>query len=137
MEGLIIQGTENTPEVIMEPGGVILIRGRIMKNQEEFLQKTCRWIDEYVSKPADMTCVNIFLEYAADINNSLMLLLRKILRVKLKDKKLLINWYYEEGDEDIQEKGECASAFLGYPFNIIMIADIYRVRHHELSCIAG
>ena len=39
------------------------------------------------------------------------------------DKKYIINWYYEEGDEDILEKGEYISSVLNIPFNYIMIGD--------------
>jgi hypothetical protein len=33
----------------------------------------------------------------------------------------MINWYYEEGDEDILEKGENISSVLDVIFNFIMI----------------
>jgi hypothetical protein len=33
----------------------------------------------------------------------------------------MINWYYEEGDEDILEKGENISSVLDVTFNFIMI----------------
>jgi hypothetical protein len=41
----------------------------------------------------------------------------------LKNKKLMINWYYEEGDEDIPEKVENISLHLDMPFNFIRIND--------------
>jgi hypothetical protein len=52
-----------------------------------------------------------------------MSLLKKIESVKLKNKKYIINWYYEEGDEDILEKGENISSVLDMPFNFVMISD--------------
>jgi hypothetical protein len=39
------------------------------------------------------------------------------------NKKYSVNWYYEEGDEDILEKGEDISSALDIPFNFIMISD--------------
>jgi hypothetical protein len=39
----------------------------------------------------------------------------------LKHKKFIINWYYEEGDEDILERGEYFSSILDVPVNIIKI----------------
>jgi len=50
-------------------------------------------------------------------------LLRKIETINKKNKKYTINWYYEEGDEDILEKGEKISIALNIPFNFIMIDD--------------
>jgi len=35
----------------------------------------------------------------------------------------VVNWYYEEGDEDILEKGEFLSDELNVPFNFIEIFD--------------
>lgn len=119
----------------MEPGGIILIRGRIMRNQEELLGKAGRWLDEYISCPADLTCVNIFLEYAPDIHHNLILLLRKIMEVNLNHKRLIVNWYYEEGDEDIHERGEYTSTLLDYPFNFIMISDTCPVSYYELTTV--
>ena len=39
-------------------------------------------------------------------------LLQKFRKVLFKDKKLYINWFYEEGDEDILERGEYFSSVL-------------------------
>jgi hypothetical protein len=49
-------------------------------------------------------------------------LFQKLSRVQLKNKKYIINWYYEEGDEDILERGEYFSSVLNIPFNFIRIA---------------
>jgi hypothetical protein len=35
----------------------------------------------------------------------------------------MINWYYEDGDEDILEQGEYISTTLEIPFNFIMTSD--------------
>jgi hypothetical protein len=48
-------------------------------------------------------------------------LLQKLTYVKLKNKKLIFNWYYEEGDEDILERGEYFASVLDVPFNFIRI----------------
>lgn len=82
------------------------------------------WIGEYVCDPADLTCVDIYLEYFDEINLYVYIsLLKKIETVKLKNKKFIINWYYEEGDEVILEKGENISFILDIPFNFIKIHD--------------
>jgi len=41
--------------------------------------------------------------------------------VHLKHKKFIINWFYEEGDEDILERGEYFSSILNIPFNFIRL----------------
>jgi hypothetical protein len=120
-----IISTKSTPEIILDPEGRIKISGRSMfENAAEFSEQIEDWIDEYICNPAEMTSVDIYLEYFNIINfKNYYNVLRKIESLKLIDKKYIINWYYEEGDEDILEKGEYISSFLNIPFNYIMISD--------------
>jgi len=50
----------------------------------------------------------------------LILIFEKIKQVTLRNKRFIFNWYYEEGDEDILERGEYFSTVLRVPFNFIM-----------------
>jgi hypothetical protein len=120
-----ILSTKSTPEISLNPDGIIKIRGRSMGgNVSEFFKRIEDWVDEYICDPADLTCVDIYLEYLNGINlKSYISLLKKITSIRLKNKKYIINWYYEEGDEDILEKGECISLVLDIPFNFIKICD--------------
>ena len=120
-----IISTKSTPEIILDPEGRIKISGRSMfENAAEFSEQIEDWIDEYICIPAELTSVDIYLEYFNIINfKNYYNVLRKIESLKLIDKKYIINWYYEEGDEDILEKGEYISSFLNIPFNYIMISD--------------
>jgi hypothetical protein len=119
----IISPTKNSPEVILDSKGIIKITGRSMDgNVSEFFKQIEDWVDEYICDPADLTCVDIYLEYLNGIDlKSYISLLKKITSIRLKNKKYIINWYYEEGDEDILEKGECISLVLDIPFNFIKI----------------
>lgn len=117
--------TTQSPEVLLNPKGFIKIKGRWMKvDVADFSKPIWDWLDEYICDHAEITRVDICLEYYNDANSArLITLLRKILYVKLKDKKLIINWYYEDGDEDISELGEYISSALEIPFNFIMTPD--------------
>lgn len=82
------------------------------------------WIDKYICKPADLTVVDFYLEYLNTNNFKFYInLVRKVESVKLRDKKFIVNWFYEDGDEDIIEKGEAMSSSLDIPFNFILISD--------------
>jgi hypothetical protein len=125
IKGETILPTKNTPEVVLNPEGIIIIRGRLMnENVAEFYKQIEYWIDVYICNPADFTCVDICLEYLNRVNSMILIsILKKISDIKLKDKKFVINWYYEEGDEDILEQGEYISSVLNVPFNFIMISE--------------
>lgn len=120
-----ISSSKKTPEIILNPDGMISIKGRSMEGDwTEFSKLIEAWVDEYIGDPADLTCVDICLEYFNEINLYFYIsLLKKIESVRLKNKNFIINWYYEEGDEDILEKGENISFILNIPFNFIKIHD--------------
>jgi hypothetical protein len=48
-------------------------------------------------------------------------LLQKITYVTLKHKKFIFNWYYEDGDEDILERGEYFASVLDVPINYVKV----------------
>ena len=125
MQEKTIISTKNTPEISLNPDGIIKITGRSMNGKiSEFEEQIENWIDEYVINPPELTYVHINLEYLDEINLKIYYsMLKKIESIKYKDKKYIINWYYEEDDEDILEKGEKISTILNIPFNFIMISD--------------
>jgi hypothetical protein len=123
MEALRISPTKNTPEIILNPEGIIRIKGRsIHENVTEFFAPVEDWITGYIIGPAEVTCVDLNLEYFNSASAKVFIhLLQKITYVTLKDKKYIINWYYEDGDEDIFERGEYFASVLDVPFNFIKI----------------
>jgi len=125
MKELKILPTKETPEIILNPDGTIKIKGRSMIGcASEYFKQIEDWVDNYVYDPADLTCVDICLEYFNVSNIQIYIsLLRKIESINLKNKKYVINWYYEEGDEDILETGEYVSLLLNMPFNFVRIND--------------
>lgn len=124
MNELRIPGTKSSPEVIMTPDGNIKIKGRsIHENIIEFYKPVGEWINEYIKSPADMTCIDLNLEYFNSASAKILIsLCQRLSHVQLKYKKLIVNWYYEEGDDDILERGEYFSSILSIPFNFIRIS---------------
>ncbi len=123
MEELRILPEKNTPEIILNPKGIIKIRGRsIHENVTDFFTPVEDWVSGYIEDPADVTCVDFNLEYFNSASAKVFIhLLQKITYVALKNKKYIFNWYYEEGDDDILERGEYFSSILDVPFNYIKI----------------
>ncbi len=123
MDELRIIPTKYTPEISLNPDGKLVIRGRsIHENVSDFYAPVESWISEYVRNPAEVTSVEMNLEYFNSASAKIFIhLLQKITYVTLKNKKFVVNWYYEEGDEDILERGEYFSSVLDVPFNILKI----------------
>jgi hypothetical protein len=123
MEELRIPPTKTTPEVILNPEGTVSIRGRsINENAADFYIPVSEWITEYINIPADVTIIDLSLEYFNSASAKIFVsLLQKITYVTLKHKKFVINWYYEEGDDDILERGEYFASILNVRMNFVRI----------------
>lgn len=123
MKELRIAPTKNSPEINLSPDGMLKIMGRsIQENVGEFFESVDAWIKEYIEVPAEVTCVDMNLEYFNSASAKVLIhLLELIKHVTLKNKKFIFNWYYEDGDEDILERGEYFSSVLDVPFNFIKI----------------
>jgi hypothetical protein len=121
----IISPTRSTPEVILDPEGIIKMTGRLIpENAMDFFNPIEEWINEYFCNPADITCVEIFLEYINSVGTKFLLdIIHKIIHIHLKNNKerLVINWYYKDEDEDMLEKGTYFSSVFDVPFNFIKI----------------
>src|SRR5450759_277201 len=123
MDELRIAPTKNTPEIILNPEGIIKIRGRsIHENVTDFFAPVEDWISDYILAPAEVTYVDLNLEYFNSASAKVLIhFLQKITYVSLKHKKFIFNWYYEDGDEDILERGEYFASILDVKFNFIKL----------------
>jgi hypothetical protein len=124
MEELKIAGTKTCPGLFLNPEGIIKIEGRsIHENIADFFKPVETWIKEYIENPAEVTCLDINLEYFNSASAKILIrIIQKISFVQLKHKKFIVNWYYEDGDEDILERGEYFSSLVKIPFNFIKVA---------------
>lgn len=115
--------TKNTPEIVLDPKGIIRIRGRsIHENVTEYFAPVEAWITGYIESPAEVTCVDMNLEYFNSASAKVFIhILQKITYVTLKHKKFIFNWYFEDGDEDILERGEYFASVLDVPFNFVKV----------------
>jgi hypothetical protein len=119
---LHILPTDSTPEFLFSPDGMIKIRGRgLFGNKTETTEQLGNWIDEYVTNPAEITYVILAFEYLNSFSTTILVsMLRKISQVLLQSEKLVIQWYYEEDDEDILERGQYISSTFDIPIKFIM-----------------
>jgi hypothetical protein len=118
-----VEPSRNTPEIVLRPDGNMKIKGRsIHENVAAFYKPAFEWVENYVLDPPDNTYIDIQLEYFNSASAKyLVQLLQRFRMVALKNRKVFINWFYEEGDEDILERGEYLSSVLDVPFNFIVI----------------
>jgi hypothetical protein len=124
MDDIKIKGTPKTPTVnFIKEEGKLEIKGRsIPENSIEFYKPLIDWIEHYSASPSDKTKINIQLEYFNTSSSKCILDVFKKLEAVSGD--LIVNWYYEEDDEDMLEAGEDYEAIINIPFKMIEVEEI-------------
>jgi hypothetical protein len=127
METLLIEGSAKTPTIKFDAEqGIIEIKGRsIPENSIEFYKPLIDWLEKYSSKPKTDTIVNIQLEYFNTSSSKCILDVFKKLESINKggQSQVVINWDYEEDDEDMSEAGEDYQAIINVPFKMVMVQE--------------
>ncbi len=126
MENISIEGTPKTPAVNFDyPKGIIEIKGRsIPENSIEFYKPMVDWLEAYANSPQSKTQVNIQLEYFNTSSSKCILdVFKKLEAIHKADNDVIVNWYYEEDDEDMLEAGEDYQSIIRVPFKMIEIEE--------------
>ena len=121
METIRLEGTKKTPMVLLDPSGKLRLGGRsIPEDASKFFDGILNWILDYVNTPQDNTVIDIELEYFnSGSAKFVMQILRELSELIHNGKELKVNWYYEEGDDDILERGEYYASILDLEINFI------------------
>ncbi len=127
MDSINIEGTPKTPTISFDAAsGIIEIKGRsIPENSIEFYKPLVDWLDKFSDVATGVVNVNIQLEYFNTSSSKCILdVFKKLENLQNKNRaEVVINWYYEEDDEDMLEAGEDYQSILKIPFNMVEIAE--------------
>jgi hypothetical protein len=132
MRKLIINQTENSPKVILDPDKKIFeISGESRPPDVPlFYDEILRWLDEYtlhlskshISK--DPVEVNLDLEYFNSSSAKYILdFCKQLAQVRSKGKEVTVRWHYEDDDMDMLEVGREMSRMAKVPFEYIQKDD--------------
>ena len=119
METIKIQGTEDTPRIILDAGNEILeISGRSLpEDVSSFYEPVLNWLNEYAENPKKKTVFNFKLTYFNTASSKLLLdILMKLEEMHEKGQDVLIRWHFPEDDEDMAEAGEEYADIVDVPF---------------------
>ena len=125
MKPIIIEGTPKTPTIRFDVSeGIFEIKGRsIPENSVEFYKPLIDWLDDYKETPLDKTVVNIRLEYFNTSSSKCILdVFKKLEAIHKAKNDVVVNWFYEEDDEDMLEAGEDYESIIRVPFKMIEIS---------------
>jgi hypothetical protein len=119
-----IEGTGKTPTIIFEPdNGLLEIKGRaIPENATEFFRPLTEALNKNSGNLSVPIIVNLQLEYFNTSSSKCILDILKILAsIKKAGGEVVINWYYDEDDEDMLESGENYQEIVNIPFKMIVL----------------
>jgi len=123
LESLLIEKTQNTPEVNFSGNGVLSIIGESTPTLEiNFYEPVIKWLDTYLKNPAECTTLTIEL---SNINVStskrLLFLFYKLQELSESGKKVIVNWQYDYLNDKMLEIGEDYAFMLDITFNFIEV----------------
>ena len=102
--------------------GVFDLKGKsIPENSVAFYKPLFDWLDSYIQNPAPKTTLNIQLDYFNTSSSKCIVdLFKKIEQITKNGKgEALINWFYDDQDDDMLEAGEDYQSIIKMPFNIV------------------
>lgn len=122
MESLKLEATQTTPSVVLDAQkGIIEIAG--VSNEEDalgFYFPVIQCVDLYLTKPQEETKLEIRLKFFNTASSkALFEIFKRLGELKKKGKKVTVNWYYAEEDENLKEDIEYFTDLTNIPINVI------------------
>lgn len=101
--------------------GICQLKGKsIPENSVLFYKPLFEWLDNYSQAPASDTTLNLQLDYFNTSSAKILAdLFKKLENLQNSNKsKVLINWHYNEEDDDMLEAGEDYKSICKVTFNL-------------------
>lgn len=121
MEVIKIKGTDDTPNVILDAESKIIeFSGRSLpEDVVTFYAPVLNWIEEYAKTPNSRTEVIFRLEYFNTASSKILLdILLKFEDIHNNGNEVIVQWYFQEDDEDMEEAGQEYSEIVDIPFEM-------------------
>lgn len=122
MENLYIEKTKATPAVNFDAdSGVLEISGESYpENSMKFYQPVFNWLQQYLSETDRPIVFNFKLDYFNTSSSKCILNILEMLEdAHSKGRKIDLNWYYQEEDDDMLENGQEFAEDMSLQFNFI------------------
>ena len=125
MDNIFIEGTDRTPEIDFNfKNGHLKISGRsIPENPTVFFKMIEEYICKYIQDPQPKTIFSVVLEYFnTSTSKCLVDIFKKLESLHSSENQVLVEWYYEQDDEEIMDSGEDYQDIVNIPFEIKLLS---------------
>ena len=126
MESIFLEPTRVTPLISFDPEGCILeLKGRSSpENAIQFYKNLLENLEAFAESENEELVANFAFEYFNTSSSKCLFdVFKRLSRIEDSGKELIINWFFEEDDEDMMEAGEDYADLLDLEFNFIEIED--------------
>jgi hypothetical protein len=122
MDPLHFKATDETPEIILNKSeGIFSLTGKSLPEDViAFYTPVFSWLELYAASPNEITLFKVKIVYFNSASQRALNEIFTILsRITIKGKKIDVEWYFNEYDEEIQEAGEEYADITNLPFRYI------------------
>ena len=119
METLLIEQTDDSPKVILDPVDKLFeISGKSLPEDVlEFYQPVLDWLNAYRKEPDSLTTFSVRLIYFNTASSKMIMDIFLIFEEMVEEgHEILIKWHSHLKDEDMQEAGKEFEEMIAVPF---------------------
>jgi hypothetical protein len=126
MENLTVEKTAKSPEIKFDvQQGKLEIKGcSTPENATDFYRPLIEALEKYSESPKPETKADIFLNYFNTSSSKMIFtVFKKLSGVQKNGSVVTINWYYEDGDDDMLEAGMDYQSIIDVTFKMIAVPE--------------
>jgi hypothetical protein len=126
MEKIFLEPTRVTPLINFDADeGILELKGRSSpENAIQFYQALIENLEAFTEEGKSVLVANFAFEYFNTSSSKCLFdVFKRLSKIEESGKQVVINWFYEEDDEDMREAGEDYMDLLDLEFNFMEIED--------------
>ena len=121
MDALIIESTEDTPKVILNPeeNNFLLSERSLPENAIDFYKPIFDWLNNYKNEPNKLTIFTFKLDYFNTASAKQITKILLLLEEMAKSNNIKVDWYYQKEDLDMKSSGARFSKLIKVKIELI------------------
>lgn len=117
MKPILVEPTQETPKIICEPEGKILVQGKsLTEDPIAFYTPILQWLSQIDANPLTF---EMHIEYMNTASSKQVFSMLETAKANPFVKEINVDWFYESSDEDGLDTGKEFESLLDLKFNFI------------------
>jgi hypothetical protein len=125
--------SKRTPWIILERGKIFIMGRSVTENPGELYRPVHDWITKYAEDYLEKTTIQLGFEY---INSSstkwIFTIIKELAKLKESVKDVTVTWYYEKGDEDMNELGIIIRSLVDCSLVVVEVEEMNKARFEKI-----